>query len=198
MVEQITAIVKLVFANPLQGFFVLLALLFIYLYIRKTKSTERLRLKLDEERGLFYIELFTFLNQVLRNNINFDDVETKTKLSELDSKLKLFSSDKVVLAWADFWNALFKSGLENKEVTQDDYKFFLTTLEAYGYLQIAIRKDMGSSSFISALKWFDYSRSLIKDLDNNIDQNLRGYRSVEMKKYNIQSSSQNDANTASL
>lgn len=183
MWSDISSFVADLFQDPLKALVTALLIFLITLYIRKSKENADLKQKLREDRQKFYLEFFTYLNDVIRNRIDFNDDQSMARLVYLDAQLKLYASDQVVKVWADFWKALFSSGLED-EADLDNPKRYKKVFEAYGLLQLTVRKDLGSSKWHSDLKWFDFTRSSIKDLDKLLEVSESKYRSHDMTKYN--------------
>lgn len=175
MVESIGSLVEAIFSNPLQGSIVVVLIIFVFLYVSKRKETELLKTKLNEEKQAFYIELVVFLNKVIRQKITLEKEDELNQLIELDAKLKLYAADSVVLAWADFWKACYGLSSENNPTSLD------LLMRSIGLLQHAIRKDLRSSSIFSTLKWFDFSRSILNDLDTLLSERDKEYRTSEMR-----------------
>lgn len=174
MFDSITALTEQIFENPLQAFVTVALIVVVYLYINKKKENVELTQKLNEQKQQFYLDLFLFLNQVLRSQIDVGEKEHMDRLLGIDSKLKLYASDAVVKAWADFWRVIFL------KLPKDQY--VVAMFKAYSYLQLAIRKDIGSSSkWTTTLRWYDFPRSTANDLEEYLQPSERVFRTTEMQ-----------------
>lgn len=180
MFDELSKFVTDLFENPLRASVTAALIFLIYLYLNKRKENEKLRSTLNEEKQKFYHEIFVFLGRVLRGKADITEDDEMDKLIELDARLKLYANNNVVKAWADFWHILFKN-FKDEQVSNKD---FLPVLEAYGIFQHSIRKDLRSSGAFSDLKWYDFSRSTINDLDDHLPEVDRKFRSLAMRKYN--------------
>jgi hypothetical protein len=135
------------------------------LLLAKVQSLLSENAKLREEVNQQKHEVYTKLAGLLKGIIDGDEVQDiDKKFNELNNKIIFFASAKVLKAFGDFRQHIFKavnpSGLSAKKIEDNNFQ----TLKLYAELIVAMREDLGIDRMWTRLSWADVVRPHTTDI----------------------------------
>jgi len=136
-----------------------------------TRENESLKQKLSEKKEKLYGEWINFYMSLILSPEKKNKVPEK--MQKFNELMLLTASNKVLLAYGDLMQSLYKTG--GNEPKQ--------TLWMIGELIVAMREDLGHKDFMNSIFWGDTVRPWMKDAEIFLPKNKRGLRRV-YSKYN--------------
>lgn len=127
-----------------------------YKWQSANRENEQLKNKLNTKKEELYTEFITFYMDLIKNPK--DELATD-KMRDLNKKMILVGSNKVLLTFGDFMQIIYKTG--GKDAT--------TMLRLLGELMIAMREDLGHSDWQNTTYWYDTVRPWMTDIDKVIN-----------------------------
>ena len=120
----------------------------------------KLREELNTEKHKVYVDLASFLREVLDQDFK-GDVVAKTR--ELNGKIIFLASNKVLKAFGDLMQNIYENSNLDSELKKERNGF--RSLKLYGELIVAIREDLRIDRKWHRVSWADILRPNINNLN---------------------------------
>ncbi len=134
-----------------------------------------LRADLKNKKQALYSGYVKFLYDTYSGSNKLDNENIVETLKNYFPKILTFASNEVVKCTGDYMQHLYK--YDQSQADAGDTSWNINSMEYFGDLILAIRKDLGHKKFGQIMRWHDVARIWITDIDTYIpktEQTPRG------------------------
>ncbi len=153
-----------------------LSSILVVLLTQAYSKNASLRADLKGKKQKLYADYVGFLYTAYSESVVPDTDKMVATFKSYFPKLFTFASNEVITNAGDFMQHIYK--YDSSAAERGDQTWNIESMEYFGDLILAIRKDLGHKRFNQIMKWHDIARLWITDIDTYVPEQERTPRAV--------------------